>query len=180
MRVVDTIFELFHTNGADAYLGEAVSQQEHALQTAYLAEQAGADDALVVSALLHDIGHLLHGLPEHIAEKGIDGRHEEAGEHWLMHHAEPVVTEPLRLHVAAKRYLCAVDPDYRALLSPESIKSLQLQGGSYTEDEVNVFEKNPCYQDAVRLRRWDDQAKVVGLDVPELAHYRSKLENVLY
>lgn len=179
MGVVDTIFVLFHNNGADAYLGEKVSQQEHALQAAYLAEQAGASDTMVVSALLHDIGHLLHGLPEHIADKGIDGRHEEAGEIWLKHHAGSAVTEPLRLHVAAKRYLCAVEPDYRALLSPASIKSLQLQGGPFTDEEVEAFEENPYYQDAVHLRRWDDQAKVAGLDVPKLAHYRSRLEKVL-
>ena len=136
-------------------------------------------DTLVVAALLHDIGHLLHGLPEHIADKGIDGRHEAVGEAWLVPQAGPAVTEPLRLHVAAKRYLCAVDSDYMALLSPASIKSLRLQGGPYTDDEVEAFEKNPHYQDAVRLRRWDDQAKVAGLDVPDLAHYRSVLERVL-
>ena len=136
-------------------------------------------DTLVVAALLHDIGHLLHGLPEHIADKGIDGRHEAVGEAWLAPQAGPAVTEPLRLHVAAKRYLCAVDSDYMALLSPTSIKSLRLQGGPYTDDEVEAFEKNPHYQNAVRLRRWDDQAKVAGLDVPDLAHYRSVLERVL-
>ena len=136
-------------------------------------------DTLVVAALLHDIGHLLHGLPEHIADKGIDGRHEAVGEAWLTPQAGPAVTEPLRLHVAAKRYLCAVNSDYMTLLSPASIKSLRLQGGPYTDDEVEAFEKNPHYQDAVRLRRWDDQAKVAGLDVPDLAHYRSVFERVL-
>src|SRR5262249_43366742 len=115
MNVVDVITRLFETGGNAAYFGEPVSQTEHALQTAHLAESEGAPDSLVVAALLHDVGHLLDGLPESIADTGIDGRHEAGGSEWLSRHFGPAVVDPVRLHVAAKRYLCAVDPGYLAL-----------------------------------------------------------------
>src|SRR5262249_39240942 len=113
------------------------------------------------------------------AEDGIDGRHEVAGERWLVHHFGPEVTEPIRLHVAAKRYLCAVDAAYREQLSPASQKSLALQGGPFSADEVTAFERLPFHVEAVRLRHWDDQAKVPGWAVPGLEHYRSRLERTL-
>ncbi len=172
MDIVDTIFALFARVGGAAYLGEAVSQLEHALQAARRAEAAGANDALVAAALLHDIGHLLQGLPETIAQQGIDERHEQGGAAWLERHFGPAVTAPVRLHVAAKRYLCAVDPAYRAQLSAASQRSLELQGGPFGADAVRRFEQEPHAQAAVALRRWDDEAKVPGLAVPELEHYR--------
>jgi phosphonate degradation associated HDIG domain protein len=176
MSVVEEVTDLFNACGQAAYHGEAVSQTEHALQAAYLAEQDGAADALVVAALLHDIGHLIHGLPENIAQRGVDGRHEEAGAAWLSRHFGPDVTEPVRLHVAAKRYLCAVVGQYLAQLSPASKLSLTLQGGAYAPSEVAVFEQEPHYREAVRLRRYDDQAKVAGMSVPPLEHYRDRVE----
>ncbi|SVB62390.1 uncharacterized protein METZ01_LOCUS215244 [marine metagenome] len=178
MQIVDTIVDLFATRGGDAYLGEPVSQQEHALQAAHLAELEGAADTLVVSALLHDIGHLLHGQPEHIADQGINGHHEDVGEVWLSEFAGPAVTEPLMLHVGAKRYLCAVEPEYSDGLSPASVKSLRLQGGPFSEEEILAFELYPHYRDALRLRRWDDQAKISDLTVPDLEHYRPVLKRV--
>jgi len=179
MNIVDQVCELFATKGHAAYVGEPVSQLEHALQTAYHAEKSGAGDALVAAALLHDIGHLLHKLPEDAADHGIDTRHEQIGQAWLARHCAADVTEPVRLHVAAKRYLCATDPAYLAQLSPASVQSLGLQGGPFTADEVRRFEENPHYQAAVALRRWDDLAKVPGLEVPPLAHYRPLLTRVL-
>jgi phosphonate degradation associated HDIG domain protein len=170
MNCVDTILELFETRGAEAYMGEPVSQQEHALQAAYLAVRENAADALVVAALLHDIGHLLT-LDENAAERGIDQLHEEQASRWLTAHFGLEVTEPIRLHVTAKRYLCAVEPQYMRALSPASIRSLELQGGPLKHAEVLRFEEHPQYQDAVRLRRWDDQAKVPGWAVPDLARY---------
>jgi phosphonate degradation associated HDIG domain protein len=179
MNVLDDLFELFATHGQGAYFGEAVTELEHALQCAHLAVGSGAADALVAAALLHDVGHLLHGLGEDIAERGIDGRHEEEGADWLMARFEPAVAGTVRLHVAAKRYLCAVDPDYARSLSEASQLSLQLQGGPFTPAEVTGFEQVPWFRWAVDVRRWDDGAKVPGLVVPGLEHYRTRLEVVL-
>lgn len=176
MTTIDEILTLFATRGDEAYFGEPVSQQEHALQAAWLAEQEGAPDTLVVAALLHDIGHLAHGLAEDIAEQGVDARHEEVGEAWLASRFGPAVTEPVKLHVAAKRYLCAVDSGYAGQLSPASVRSLELQGGPFTPAQVREFEQHRYYREAVRLRRWDDQAKVPGLVVPGLEQYRGRLE----
>lgn len=179
MTIVDEVCELFATKGHAAYVGEPVSQLEHALQAAYHAEQAQADDALVVAALLHDIGHLVHKLPEDAADHGIDTRHEHLGQAWLKRYCGPEVTEPIRLHVPAKRYLCATDSQYQAQLSSASLQSLALQGGPLDAGEVAEFERNPHYQAAVDLRRWDDLAKVPGLPVPPIDHYRPRLARVL-
>jgi phosphonate degradation associated HDIG domain protein len=176
MGIVDEILDLFATRGAAAYHGEAVSQEEHALQAADLAVREGVPGALVIAALLHDVGHLLDGQDEDLAERGLDGRHEEAGCAWLSRHFGPEVTEPIRLHVAAKRYLCAVDSTYLAGLSRASRLSLELQGGPMIPAELAEFEGNAYFRDAVRLRRWDDMAKVPGLAVPGRSHYRGRLE----
>ena len=164
--------------GDEMYLGEPVSQLEHALQTANFARQAQAKPTLIAAALLHDIGHLLHDLPEDVAATGIDTRHEEAGCHWLMARFGPAVAEPVRLHVAAKRYLCAVDPDYLAQLSPASMLSLSLQGGPFTTAQTREFEQLPWYRDAVSLRRWDDAAKQPGLPVPATEEYVALLDSL--
>jgi phosphonate degradation associated HDIG domain protein len=174
--IVDEIFRLFERRGDDAYFGEPVSQKEHALQAAHQAEEEGAPPSLITAALLHDVGHLTHGLDEGVADRGIDARHEEAGEAWLSKHFGLEVVQPVRLHVAAKRYLCAVDPEYFSLLSPASIQSLRLQGGPMSPEQRKEFEALPHYREAVRLRKWDDQAKIPGLDVPGLDHYRRYLE----
>lgn len=175
MSVVDEILELFATKGHEAYVGEPVSQLEHALQAAHHAEQASAGDELVVAALLHDIGHLLHKLPEDAADHGLDTRHEMIGQAWLARHFGPGVTEPIRLHVPAKRYLCATDSTYQAQLSAASLQSLALQGGPFGPQEQEQFEQNPFFRDALALRRWDDLAKVPGMRVADLEHYRPRL-----
>jgi phosphonate degradation associated HDIG domain protein len=178
MSVLQSIERLFADNGRAAYFGEPVSQTEHALQAAHLAEEAGAGNALVVAALLHDVGHLQHGLPESIAEHGVDAHHETVGAQWLARHFGAVVVEPVRLHVTAKRYLCTIDPVYREHLSPASQSSLELQGGPMTDAEIEAFEREPYYRDAVDLRRWDDQAKTPGWKVPGLKHYNARLAAV--
>lgn len=179
MNIVDEIIELFAQRGRDVYVGEPVSQLEHALQTAFQAEQEGASETLIAAALLHDIGYLLHNLPEDIAERGIDGWHEQVGATWLARYFPPAVTEPIRLHVAAKRYLCAVDSEYQRQLSKASIQSLAPQGGPMSESEAREFEAMPYGREAVRLRRWDDQAKVVGLNTMELERHKLRLEKLL-
>lgn len=177
--MTEEILELLRLGGAAAYFGEPVTQLEHALQTAAEAERAGAADTLVVAALLHDIGHLLHGLPENVAGLGIDARHEDVGGSWLTARFSHAVTEPIRLHVAAKRYLCAVEPGYAESLSPASLESLTLQGGAMSADEVRSFEQGAWVNDAVALRRWDDRAKIPGLGVPGLDHYSARITQLL-
>jgi phosphonate degradation associated HDIG domain protein len=172
----DRIARLFSERGDSAYFGEEVSQSEHALQSACLAEREGASDELVVAALLHDIGHLVNGHDEDIADRGLDGRHEDSGVAWLSAAFGPAVLEPIRLHVGAKRYLCAVDPSYRDALSEASRQSLALQGGPFEAAAVAAFEANPHHREAIRLRYWDDAAKVPGLIVPSLEHYRDRIE----
>jgi predicted HD phosphohydrolase len=130
---------------------------------------------MIAAALLHDVGHLLHNLSQDVATHGIDTRHEEDGYRWLMERFGSSIAEPVRSHVAAKRYLCAVDPEYFARLSAASVQSLALQGGPFNADEVLEFERMPWYGDAVQLRRWDDEAKVPGLKVPGLEAYRQLL-----
>jgi len=178
MSIVDEIIELFARRGDDVYLGEPVSQLEHALQTAFQAEQEGASDTLIAAALLHDAGHLLHNLPEDIADHGIDGRHEHVGAMWLARYFPGAVTEPIRLHVSAKRYLCARDDEYQRRLSAASIRSLALQGGPMSDEEVREYEASPYAREGARLRRWDDLAKVVGSKAPGLPRYRSLLEKL--
>jgi phosphonate degradation associated HDIG domain protein len=175
---IDFVVRLFKERGDAAYLGEPVSQTEHALQTAWAAEQAGVPGALVAAALLHDIGHLLHDLPEDGARAGIDDAHEERGAGWLARHFDPEVAEPVRLHVAAKRYLCATDPTYLGRLSEASLRSLRLQGGPFTPAESAEFRKHPHAEAAVRLRRLDEAAKTPGLRTPNLEHFRPYLEAV--
>jgi phosphonate degradation associated HDIG domain protein len=169
--IADEIAELFRRRGSSLYGGEAVTQLEHALQAADLAEQSGAQPTLILAALLHDVGHLLHNLPDDAPDEGIDDVHEALGDRWLRRHFAPAVCDPVRLHVAAKRYLCAVDPRYQASLSPPSLQSLHLQGGPFTPSEVREFEAEPYFQESVDLRRWDDLAKVPGLETPDLSHY---------
>src|SRR5580658_4304337 len=134
MNTVDQIFEWFEGRGDSEYFGEAVSQREHALQAAYFATREGAGEALVVAALLHDIGHLL-GDREDMAQHGIDGRHEDSGHDWLASRFSAEIAEAVRLHVDAKRYLCQVHPEYLEKLSPTSQLSLKLQGGPFSDAE---------------------------------------------
>lgn len=173
--VAERIISLFRDRGDAAYLGEPVSQTEHAVQTAAVAESRGAAPALVVAALLHDLGHLVHGMADDSADIGIDTVHEEAGAAWLAPWFPPEVTEPIRLHVAAKRYLCAVDADYLGQLSPASVHSLQLQGGPLTRRDVAAFEAMPHAMDAVELRRCDDIGKCPDLVIPPIEHYGALL-----
>lgn len=174
----EEVIRLMQKHGGDAYFGEPVSQREHALQAAWFATQANSSPSLVAAALLHDIGHLLHDLPENVADQGVDTRHEQAGYDWLLARFGPTVAEPVRSHVAAKRYLCSVEPEYYAQLSPASVQSLALQGGPFSQEEVRAFEQLPWYHHAVQLRRWDDAAKQPGLAVPSLEEYTGLLNTL--
>ena len=176
-NTAEQVFELFNRRGGSLYGGEAVTQLEHGLQAATFAEEEGAPDELITAALLHDIGHLLHDLPDDAPDEGVDDVHEELGAAWLAERFPPAVLEPVRLHVEAKRYLCKVDPDYRKGLSGPSEVSLQLQGGPMSDEECAAFRANEYYEDAVTLRRWDDRAKIAGFVTEPLEHFLSAVRN---
>jgi len=167
----DDIAELFERLGGTQYSGEPVTQTEHALQTAWFAEQAGADDELVTAALLHDLGHLLHDHGETPTRRGIDDLHQFAALPFLRGLFPQRVLDAIRWHVDAKRFLCATRPQYQAALSADSQRSLALQGGVFTAVQARSFIDRPHAQDAVSLRLWDDRAKVEGLKTPGLDHY---------
>jgi gamma-butyrobetaine dioxygenase len=172
---VAAITALFAGEGAAAYLGEPVSQAAHMLQAAALAEQDQAAKALVAAALLHDVGHFAGALNGHDVMQGTGTRHEENGAAWLAQWFGEEVTEPVRLHVAAKRYLCAVEPGYAASLSPASVSSLRVQGGPMRRAELPKFEANWYAAAAIRVRRWDDAAKDPQARVADLGHYTTAL-----
>lgn len=171
------IERLFAALGHRLYSGEPVTQLEHALQTAMLAEEAGAPAELITACLLHDLGHLLNDQGETPTLRGIDDRHEYVAIPPLRRLFSEAVLAPIRLHVEAKRYLCARGdgardgPAYYAALSPDSKRSLALQGGVFDDARADAFIAQPFAADAVRLRRWDDAAKVCGRTTPPLAHY---------
>jgi gamma-butyrobetaine dioxygenase len=184
---VDRLAELFASEGAGDYLGEPVTVAQRLLQAGALARAAGAPQALVAAALLHDTGHLRGGDPEADEEvlsgrelmAGTDNDHGERGAAWLARWFPAAVTEPVRLHVAAKRYLCAAEPGYLALLSPASVYTLSLQGGPMTGAEAAAFAAGPHAADAVAVRRWDDAAKDPAADVPGFDSYRPLLAALL-
>ena len=173
------ILDLFKINGNSMYGGEAVTQLEHALQSATLAMNNNASDALITAALLHDIGHLLHDLPDDASDNGIDDVHESLAANFLVAYFTPAVVEPVKLHVAAKRYLCAVDQHYYETLSAPSKISLSFQGGIMNENEIVDFEQNTYFKDAVILRKWDDIAKDPEMSTPQIDHFVNAIEKSL-
>ncbi len=167
--------DLYRLRGNGRY-DEAVTQTEHALQCAALAMSSQAEDATVVAALFHDIGHLL--IPDERASQQ-DRHHETVASRFLARWFGPDVLKPIELHVAAKRYLCAVEPAYFNTLSPASVRSLQLQGGPMSEDEVAAFDELEFSEIAVDLRRWDDLAKTPNAPTPSLGVFVGIVEEVL-
>jgi gamma-butyrobetaine dioxygenase len=177
---VDAIVELFANEGAGEYLGEPVTQAEHMLQAGMLAEAAGAPPALIAAALLHDVGHFHGTVTGRDLMRGIDNHHSDTGADWLGQWFGPEVCEPVRLHVAAKRYLCAVEPTYFAQLSSASVHTLQVQGGPMQVDEVAAFEAGGFAEQAVALRRWDELAKHPDASTtPTLDHFLPLLESLI-
>jgi len=177
VSIVDDVLDLFERWGGEGY-DEVVTQTDHALQCAALARRDGADDALVAAALLHDVGHLLDLAAGGSVREGVDVLHEERGRAYLAPHLPDPVTRPIALHVAAKRFLCATEPSYADGLSPGSQRSLLVQGGPMTATESAAFRAAPGADAGVRLRRWDDAGKVLGLHRPSVAFYRPLLERL--
>ena len=172
---LDEITGLFHANGAVQYGAEAVTQQQHALQCAQLAERDGASPELIAAALLHDLGHLLTA-GKALVSAGSDDLHQFIALPFLRGVFPEAVLAPIRLHVDAKRYMCRVDPSYWASLSPASKKSLVLQGGPFTQEQAHDFMAQAFASDAVALRRWDDCAKNPEASTPGWAHYAAVLQ----
>ncbi|WP_282605361.1 HD domain-containing protein [Pelagibius sp. Alg239-R121] len=177
--IVAFIGDIFNRRGADSYLGEQVTMSQHMLQGAFFAEQSGAKDELIAAALLHDIGHYTNEFPEDALEKGVNNYHDTAGAAVLAPFFPRVVTDCVRHHVGAKRYLCATDPSYFARLSEASVHSLELQGGPMSDTEVEVFRQNPNLDDILQVRFWDEDGKDPSLETPPFEHYAPVLQRVV-
>jgi phosphonate degradation associated HDIG domain protein len=169
---------LLRSRGGEQYAGEPVTQLEHALQSAALAEQEGADDELVTAALLHDLGHLVHDLGATPTLSGVDDVHQHRVVRFLRGRFGERVVRAIQLHVDAKRYLCTAEPGYFDTLSEDSVRSLALQGGPYSPHEAARFAEQVGAAEAVRLRRWDDLAKTAGAPTPDLGHFLARAARV--
>ena len=172
MHPIDTLSVLFAGDGSREYFGEAVSTSTHMLQAGALAERDGAPAPQIAAALLHDVGHLRSLQTE-------QRPHEEVGADWLAQWFPPEVTEPIRLHVAAKRYLCATEPTYFGKLSAASVESLRRQGGAMTVEETHTFTKSRYAEAATAVRRWDEAAKNPAASTPDFEHFRPLLVGLL-
>ena len=177
--IVPFLADIFERRGGEEYLGEPVTMAEHMLQGAHFAEQRGESEQIIVAALLHDIGHFTSEFGMFSMDDTKDRFHEEAGAKVLEWFFPTLVTDCVRLHVAAKRYLCAARPEYFERLSEASIHSLNLQGGPMTSDEVAEFEQNPNAEAIVKLRYLDDEGKVAGLKTPPFSHFAPMVQRVV-
>lgn len=176
--MVDQVRGMFERFGAE-YYGENATQLAHALQCAQLARLDGCEPALIAAALLHDVGQFIDDAGNAAETLSFDARHEVAGAAFLRRWFPDSVTEPVRLHVTAKRYLCGTQPDYADALSEASALSLTLQGGPMSAEEARQFETVPYAADAIRLRRYDDAGKLPELEMSDLASYFPLLESLV-
>jgi phosphonate degradation associated HDIG domain protein len=180
MSIIDEVFALLAGPGASKPYGlNRITQLAHAVQTGWLAEQAGAPATLITACLLHDVGHLISGMHHDPQFRDADDRHEELAANWLGGSFPAEVTEPIRLHVAAKRYLCWVDPAYAEMLTKGSARTLAQQGGAFTAHEAAAFAARPHAAAAIHLRRWDEGGKRERVETPDLGHFRRHLEAAL-
>jgi phosphonate degradation associated HDIG domain protein len=177
--IVSFLAGIFERRGGEEYLGEQVTMAEHMLQGAHFAERRGESDEIIVAALLHDIGHFTSEFGTFSMDDTEDRLHEEAGARVLERFFPPVVTDCVRHHVAAKRYLCAVSPEYLDRLSQASIHSLKLQGGPMSQDEVEQFKTNPHLAEIIKVRHLDDEGKVAGLKTPDFAHFAPLVQSIV-
>ncbi len=178
-HIVAFLGDIFTRRGGEAYLGESVTMAEHMLQAAFLAEQRDESETIIVAALLHDIGHFTGEFGAFSMSDTHDRYHEQAGARILEHFFPQAVAGCVGMHVGAKRYLCAVDPEYFGKLSPASVHSLRLQGGPMNAAEVAGFSQSPYLHDAIAVRRLDDAAKVAGLHTPEFDHYAPLIQSMV-
>jgi [1-hydroxy-2-(trimethylamino)ethyl]phosphonate dioxygenase len=179
LTIVAFLADIFERRGGEEYLGEPVTMAEHMLQGAHLAEQQGESEAIVVATLLHDIGHFTSEFGTFSMEDTHDKYHEEAGAKILERFFPRIVTDCVRYHVAAKRYICAVDPKYFGQLSEASVHSLRLQGGPMSAEEAAEFARRPNVREIVKVRYLDDAGKVAGMVTPDFAHYAPMVQRVV-
>jgi phosphonate degradation associated HDIG domain protein len=177
--IVGFLADIFERRGGEEYLGEPVTMAEHMLQGAHLAKQNNESEAIITAALLHDIGHFTSEFGMFSMDDAHDCYHEEAGASVLAGFFPSVVTDCVRYHVAAKRYLCAVDPDYFGKLSKASVHSLNLQGGPMDAGEVEAFERNANLADIVKVRHFDDAGKLPDMAIPDFSHYAPMVQRVV-
>lgn len=178
-NIVDFIGSIFERRGGEEYLGEPVTMGQHMLQGATLAEQNKEPDEIVVGALLHDIGHFTSEFGTFSMDDTEDRYHENAGAAVLENFFPSVITDCCRYHVAAKRYLCATDPQYFNKLSDASIHSLNLQGGPMSEAEIINFKRNPNLKQILTVRLYDDAAKVPKMATPSFRHFAPLVHKML-
>jgi len=178
-NIVDFLGDIFERRGGEEYLGEPVTMAEHMLQGAHFAEQAGEAEIIIVSALLHDIGHFTSEFGTFSMDDTKDKFHEEAGAEVLEQFFPTLVTDCVRYHVAAKRYLCAAKPEYFKRLSDASIHSLNLQGGPMSAEEVAEFEKNPNLKEIVKVRYYDEAGKRDDLETKPFSHYAPMVQRIV-
>jgi predicted HD phosphohydrolase len=178
-RLIEELSAIYDGRAHGQYGLTLVNQRGHAVQSGFHARVQGLASTQVVAALLHDIGHMVHNLGDHPAARGIDDCHENFGAEWLAQRFDSSVSEPVRLHVAAKRYLCTVDDDYRSRLSDDSVESLALQGGNMSVDEVARFESEKFWREAVALRKIDELAKDPLGPMPPFSEFHVDILNAL-
>ncbi len=178
-QIINEVLQVYRERGNQRYGTEAVTQLEHALQTAALAIDEQADTSLIAAALLHDIGHIRISNHDQLGGHGLDDKHEHTSYQWLLHHFGKAVADPIRLHVVAKRYLCSQNPDYEKTLSPTSHASFLDQGGHMNGDELAAFEAEEFWKQALELRRWDDAAKDPTKQTPPLDESISYVKEAL-
>ncbi len=178
-NLVDFLGNIFERRGGEEYLGEPVTMAEHMLQGAHFAEQAGEPEIIIVSALLHDIGHFTSEFGTFSMDDTKDKFHEEAGAEVLEQFFPILVTDCVRYHVTAKRYLCAAKPEYFKRLSDASVHSLNLQGGPMSAEEVTEFEKNPNLKEIVKVRYYDEAGKRDDLETKPFSHYAPMVQRIV-
>ena len=177
--IVAFLADIFERRGGEEYLGEPVTMAEHMLQAATLAEENGQDEAIIVAALLHDIGHFTSEFGTFSMDDTEDRFHEAAGATVLERFFPSVVTDCVRHHVAAKRYLCATRPEYLKRLSEASVHSLKLQGGPMSAEEVAAFEANPNLGSIVQVRYLDDAGKRADMPTPSFSHFAPMVQRLV-
>lgn len=178
-NIVAFLEDIFERRGGEEYLGEPVTMAEHMLQGATIAEQNGLPEIIIVSALLHDVGHFTSEFGTFRIDDTEDRHHEEAGAEVLEAFFPSLVTDCVRYHVAAKRYLCATKPEYYNRLSEASIHSLNLQGGAMSAEEVAEFEKNPNLKEIIQVRYLDEAGKHADMETPPFAHFAPMVQRIV-